>query len=308
MSVAGSLDALHDRLSHGRERTRGLYDRGRAVARLRQVAIRRAAARRLADPEASRVPEEDGFHVLPHYALPGVEAVVRAARRLRAETDTSLASPLWTASQGRNLLRVRLAPRMADEPEWTAFAVDPTLLSTVARYLGSVPLLSEAQLWISPYATHSPDGRSLECRWHCDWSSLRQLRVLVFVEDVTPDHGPLTLVPARRSAAVRRALRYTFQERDCALTDEDFFAHAAPDEARGLCGPAGTVAFADTCRCFHHGSRLRRPGLERVMAMFQYLPVTAFKLSSGFVRRSPFARLAAAGHSELQRRVLGRVS
>lgn len=104
---------------------------------------------------------------------------------------------------------------------------------------------------------------------------------------------------------MRRARRYTFQERDCAVRDEQFFEHAAPEETRALCCPPGTVAFADTCRCFHQGSRVRRAGLERVAAMFQYQDVAAFKLSTSFVRRSPFARFATDGHSDLQRMVLG---
>jgi hypothetical protein len=297
-----SLADVHVRLSRSTEGIRHVYARARAVARLRQVVARRSTARRLGGLAGPRIPQDDGFAIVEPWTIPEIEPVVRLARALREATDIS---PLWTKSEGRNLLRVPLEPRLAEAPQWSALALHPSLLSTVSNYLGAVPLLSDAQLWISPYAVTAPDGRRLEHRYHCDWADLRQVRVLVFVNDVTPDHGPLTLIPARRSADVRRARRYTFGEAECTILDAALFAHVGREEERRLCGPAGTLAFADTSRCFHQGSRLRREGLERVMVMFQYLTVTAFKLPAEFTRRSPFAALATSAHSKLQRMVLG---
>jgi hypothetical protein len=248
---------MHARLARGGDRTRWAYARVRAMARWRRALARRAQARELGGGVVS-IPEHDGFRVLDPFAFRGVEDVVRAGRALRAATDTA---PLWEHSEGRNLLRVPLEPLLAEEPAWLGLALDPSLLAAVARYLGSAPLLSVTQLWISPFALEAPDGHRLENRYHCDWASERQLRVLVFVEDVTHDHGPLTLVSAARSRQVRAAREYSFDESACALTDDALFAHVGRDEPRGLCGPAGTVAFADTSRCFHQGSRVRREGL-----------------------------------------------
>jgi hypothetical protein len=299
--------ALHDRLSRGSMRTRGVYERARAFARRRQLVPRRKAVARLGDPATPRIADDDGHLVLGPHPVPGVAPVVEAARRLRAATDTSPESELWTRSEGRNLLRVPLENRLADEPEWIALALDPALLSTVSQYLGSMPLLSVTQLWISPYAEHAPDGKRLEHRYHCDWAAVRQLRVLTFIEDITPEHGPLTLIPARKSHGVRSARAYTFGEVECTILDDDLFSHVSRDDERRLTGPSGTIAFVDTSRCFHQGSRVLRPGLERVMVMFQYMTVTAFKLSSSFARRSPFAHLATPAHSEPQRMALGAV-
>ena len=307
MPGTGTLDALHDRFSRGSMRTRGVYERARALTRMRHVIPRRRAVARLADPAAPRIAEDDGFRVLDPHPVPGVAPVIEAARRLRAATDTSPGSQLWRKSEGRNLLRVSLERRLADEPEWIALALDPTLLSTVSHYLGAVPLLSVTQLWISPYAECDLDGKKLEHRYHCDWAAVRQLRALVFVEDIAAEHGPLTVIPARQSQRVRESRDYTFGEVECTILDDDLFAHVSPDDERRLTGPAGTIAFDDTCRCFHPGSRVLRPGLERVMVMFQYMPVTAFKLGSEFARRSPFARLATREHSELERMALGAV-
>jgi len=115
------------------------------------------------------------------------------------------------------------------------------------------------------------------------------------------------VIPAHLSERVRGSRDYTFGEEACTILDDDLFAHAGRDAERGLTGPAGTLAFADTSRCFHQGSRVRRHGLERVMVMFQYMSVTAFKVDAGFVRRSPFAALATDGHTPFQRMVLGAV-
>lgn len=302
MRAAPWIDGVHTRIARGGRATRNVYAGVRAIARMRQVLARRARVRSLEAPAGALIPEGDGHRVLPAWSLPSIQPVVRAGRALRAATDTA---PLWEESEGRNLLRVSLEPRFEREPEWLDLALDPSLLAIVSRYLGSVPLLTVAQLWISPFALYAPDGRRLENRYHCDWASIRQVRALVFVEDVTMDHGPLTVLPAARSAEIRAAMRYTFEESACALVDDALFAHASPMEARGLCGPAGTLAFADTSRCFHQGSRVRREGLERVMVMFQYMPVTAFKLPDRFTRRCPFAGLVRPEHDDLQRMVLG---
>jgi hypothetical protein len=262
-----------------------------------------------ANATAPEIPEDDGFSLLPPWSVPAVESVVAAARELRTGVD---AAPLWEHSEGRNLLRVRLVERALREPVWLELALQPALLGAVTRYLGSVPLLTGVQLWISPYAAASPDGRPLEDPWwfdvrtyHCDWGGLRQVRALVYADDVTPDHGPLTVVPARPSAEVRRVRRYRFDEKSCTLPDPELFALVDRALARPLCGPRGTIAFVDTCRCFHQGSRVRRPGLERLVVMFQYVTVTSFKLSSERVRRPPLAEAATAAHSPLQRMVLG---
>lgn len=303
MAATGTtaLDAAHTYLSRGRGWTRDLYARARALGRAGQFTRRRAAARRLPDAEP-RIAEDEGWALLPPFALETVEPVVRAARALRDATDTS---PLWKRSKGRNLLRVPVEPHLDAEPAYLALALDERLLRIVCRYLGTVPLLRGMQLWVSPFAEHSPDGRRLEHLYHCDWADVRQVRVLVFVDDVTEDHGPLTVVPAAASEHVRRARRYRFGETTCVITDEALFAHADPASARPLVGPRGTLAFADTCRCFHQGSRVRRPGLERRMVMFQYLTITGFKLPGRFAGGSPFARHATEAHTSLQRMVLG---
>src|SRR5262245_58358496 len=123
MPRAGPLAAIHDRLSRGSMRARSVYERARAVARRRQLVPRRDAVARLADPAAPRIGEDDGWRVLDPHPVSGVAPVVAAARRLRAATDTSPSSQLWTKSEGRNLLRVSLEKRLADEPEWLALAL-----------------------------------------------------------------------------------------------------------------------------------------------------------------------------------------
>ncbi len=273
----------------------------RAVRRAGEAAPRRIAAGRVVGGGV-RIGEDDGWLLLPPGALPGADAVVRAAQELRTATDTSR---LWQRSQGRNLLRVAVEPHLAADPAWLAFALDPVLLTIVAAYLGTVPLLRGVQLWVSPFAEHAPDGRRLEHRYHCDWADRRQVRVLVFADDVTDAHGPLTMLPAAASSRVWRARRYRFGEESCTLLDDELHAHADPSQFRALTGPRGTVAFADTSRCFHQGSRVLRDGLERQMVMFQYLTVSGFKLPQSFLDEAPFACHATPSHTALQRMVLG---
>ncbi|MCG3133048.1 MAG: hypothetical protein HMLKMBBP_00139 [Planctomycetes bacterium] len=258
--------------------------------------------RELAPPAGGGIPDDDGFLLVPPRDTASERRVIELARKVRAATDLA---PLWVASEGRNLLRIQLGDHLAADPAWLGVALDPALVSVAARYLGSVPLLWKAQLWVSPWAERDLAGRLLEHRYHCDWGDMRQLRMLLFVEDLTRDHGPLTMIGARRSGELRRTLRYSFDEEDSALTDEIFFSAVSRDEQRPLVGPPGTVAFADTSRCFHQGSRVLRPGLERVMVMFQYVTIASFKIDAARLARPPFAHLAAPRHGRIERLVLG---
>ena len=71
-----------------------------------------------------------------------------------------------------------------------------------------------------------------------------------------------------------------------------------------LSGPAGTVDFVDTSRCFHFGSRVDADGRPRRIAVFQYLTPYSFKFAD-HRNQAGFRHLATAGSTPLERLVLG---
>jgi hypothetical protein len=114
--------------------------------------------------------------------------------------------------------------------------------------------------------------------------------------------GPLTVLPAHHSARVRRAARYQYRQR---LTDAQVQAVVGPSAERPIIGPTGTVAFVDTSRCFHYGSRVAPDAPARLAVIVQYQTPYSFMLPPSPEATLPFRHFINPSLSELQRLALG---
>ena len=140
-------------------------------------------------------------------------------------------------------------------------ATHPEVLRVVSDYMGMLPLLYRINL------LYSPNNEVLEKSsqfYHLDPEDVIMTKIFIFVEDVDADTGPTTVLPADRSAAVRRAIDY----RKGRVPDETVERIGGAENLVECTGPAGTMAFLDTCRCFHMGSR--KAGKPRHAIMIQY--------------------------------------
>src|SRR5207248_10220552 len=116
------------------------------------------------------------------------------------------------------------------------------------------PILVDLDVWYSPAAADELQRAQF---WHLDDEDTSQVKVWIHLHDVGPGSGPLTGIAASISEAFADWMGY-----DRAIH------HRIPDEQIGefvdsACftafdGPAGTVTFVDTARCFHFGSRVAR--------------------------------------------------
>lgn len=129
----------------------------------------------------------------------------------------------------------------------------PPLLAIISDYLGSFPIVQSCQFWYSPNL-HMERGRSQE--YHLDGEDIRQVKVFVPLEEVTSDHGPLTILPAAESRQVYHALRREglTKKRNRKFPDDIIYRYS---RVRGIemTGSPGTLALVDTCNCYHFGSR-----------------------------------------------------
>jgi hypothetical protein len=107
---------------------------------------------------------------------------------------------------------------------------------------------------------------------------------------------------AKTSEYVRSKLSYKYVNR---VTDEEMSRWVDFKDLYTVTCEAGTVAFADTSRCFHYGSRVTDPTTSRVLAIFQYLTPSAFLLTRKYRKQIPFKRLITPDMSLLERLVLG---
>ena len=132
-------------------------------------------------------------------------------------------------------------------------ACNAVLLSPISEYIGMIPVLQSAQLWYSPN-THFY-GRSQ--MYHMDAEDYRQIKCYIFLDEVDRDSGPLTIIPAAKSRKVYKKLRQKGLTiyRNEKIRDEEIYSATSTTSAVQMIGEPGTVAFVDTCSCYHFGSR-----------------------------------------------------
>jgi hypothetical protein len=163
------------------------------------------------------------------------------------------------------LLSILDGPELLAQPELLRFMVSRPILDVAATYLGTIPRLAGARLWWSP----PNDTIHSSQRLHYDFEDSTQLKVFVNVRDVEEDQGPLTFLPASRSARVPMPRGWSAR-----VSDEEALAAAGgTDHLQKALGPAGSGAFLDTSRCLNLGSRQNRR--DRLVFMFQFLRLHA---------------------------------
>ena len=125
----------------------------------------------------------------------------------------------------------------------------------------------------------------------------RQVKIFVFIDEIGPENGPFTFISESSSKKVCRFLgsdapgrrklsQYNGEhgpgER---LNDDDVFQICNRDEVNEVVGSAGSGLACATGRCLHFGSRCKKG--ERLIFMFQFLPINVFREASTRGKGSP---------------------
>lgn len=146
------------------------------------------------------------------------------------------------------------------------FIANPRLISIIADYLGYIPVVASVRLWYSP--NNEFNGRSQN--FHIDGEDVSQLKCFIPLSEVTSESGPLTVLSAQKSRAIFEKLYAdkTVKKRNTKIPDEQILPYVDHSDLHVMTGNEGDVFFADTCRCYHYGSR---PGTAaRKILMIQF--------------------------------------
>jgi len=242
------------------------------------------------------IERDQGFLTVPPGTLdPEVDAVVRDAGAL---IDSIGHEALMASGAKGGFIARGFLPEEAFElgSPYLDFALSERVVGPVAGYLGVVPVLTDVDVWYSAYHPKRPKSSQL---WHLDHADTTQIKVWIHVDRIDELSGPLTVLPAGASGELAEANDYDFGE-SYRLADD-----AVPvEQCVALAGPAGTVDFVDTSRCFHFGSRVDAEGRPRRIVVFQYLTPYSFKFVD-HRNQARFRELASAGSTSLERLVLG---
>lgn len=163
-------------------------------------------------------------------------------------------------------------------------ATHPEVLRVVSKYMGMLPILHRINVL---YSANDEEVEKSSQYFHLDPEDVIMTKIFVYVEDVDRDTGPTTALPADRSTIVRRQIDY----RNSRVPDEVIARYGGNENLVECTGPAGTMAFLDTCRCFHMGSRVAAK--PRYVVMIQYqTPYAAPASPDGPLPTPPISHLA----------------
>jgi hypothetical protein len=294
------VSQVHARISKAfrvrSDRVRRMYVNTRKAMRFFRDAPRRSALRDLS-PNGLAIPHDEGFLVQHAGSFSEIPAIVDDARAALVRYDQS--GPPEGNNRKRFLLNVLDSRTLTVESAVVRFALRTDVLAAVATYLGVVPFLGTISVFHSDTVEGVPTSSQLH---HCDGDDVTQVKIFIYCSDVDQRSGPLTILGAAKSDRVRRATGYHFRQR---LTDTQVQDVVGVGSETAILGPAGTLVFVDTSRCFHFGSRVERDAPPRLVTMIQYQTPYSFMLPASAQDSLPFRRLSHEALSPVQRLVLG---
>jgi hypothetical protein len=294
------LKAASLRLRGGSDLERSLYVTARKALAPRTTLTRSRAAR-AADGAGRQIviPDEKGYAIYPPGRFPEAAEVVAAAQ----ERLDQLGGPdavVRDSKRKQFMMPIVEQRELGRGDAIMRLALREDVLNAVSAYLGTAPLLTNLNVYLSRASDRELMSSQL---FHCDADDTRQIKVFVLCSHVDDASGPLMIMDAEHSRELRRKVRYSYRDR---VTDEQ--ARAALEgevELVGVTGEPGTVVFVDTSRCFHYGSRVEGGGAPRLAAMIQYLTPYSFMLPRDATRDAPFRAEAREGDGALERLALG---
>jgi hypothetical protein len=147
-------------------------------------------------------------------------------------------------------------------PSYLDFICSPELLAIVMDHIGTVPRLSKAQppgvrfmesnLALDDAPHLAPRQSQL---YHIEYYDSPQVYVLVALDDITPESGPWTFLPASVTERIAQTIGYRRRGFGYRVPDEVIRPHIRDGEEITFTVPKGGVLFIDSSRCFHFGSR-----------------------------------------------------
>jgi hypothetical protein len=184
--------------------------------------------------------EEDGAIVGPwnDLDLPGTDDLKPILERFKG----MLAERPVPASENGSMVALSRAETLED-PRLFQWGLQDEVLDLVEHYLG-VP----AHYYGALVRREVADSRIISTRqWHRDIEDYRNLKILVWLNDVDADGGPFTYVPLATSQEAVKELRYVGGY----VSDDRFAAVVPRSEWQQATGPQWTAVMADNCRLFH---------------------------------------------------------
>ena len=250
-----------------------------------EIAKRKSALDLIFSDPICKIDEATGYNMVDGEELQDV--VSEAIKEVKSLLSTVNVSEMVRGK--KYLISVLPNDGLGHESRILKLATTPSIVKTVGAYLGCLPVLTYVNVWYS-----RPTGEASQAEgsqmWHLDHEDLRQMKVFIYCDDVDERCGPLKVVSAKASLDYVNSLNYRTVSETKRLSDDAISAA----EHITLTGKQGSLAFVDTSRCFHLGSReMNKP---RLVIALQYLGPQAYGARN---YHNPYLqkKIASSGHS-----------
>ena len=273
------LDSALDRQAIRRSRQRRLLAdyHARMLTVKRDVLTQRAALGKtyLRDhrdrDQGVFIPPETAIATTDQRESPAVQATIRQAKALIAER---LQKPVFAKG---SLEYIAFGDAFDADSAAVQWAWSPEVLCPVTRYFAMLPILADIVITRATATELLPETSHM---FHADPDDITQMKVFLHLTDVDAGGGPFHALPASLSEVVGEALDYPRGR----IMDEDVERVVGEGRAAASVGPAGTVTFCDTTRCYHFGGRPGRadaPIRELLIARYVLPTSTLFPQFDG---------------------------
>jgi len=134
------------------------------------------------------------------------------------------------------------------------FLTNDQIISSIAEYIGVMPWLYSADIWISKTSASIENSSQ---NFHMDWEDQKIVKLFFFLDDVTEDHGPFCLMDRENTKRVVNyySERYKSKIVSQRLSDDEVYRVVDQENLIKLTGPKNSIALVDTCNVLHYGSR-----------------------------------------------------
>ena len=247
---------------------------------------------------------KNGWALDTSRTLPGIDELIAESEEIIAERGLKATKrPDTYRAFFQNIAKPEDTEKY---PSILNFALSSSALTTVCRYMESIPVVSGT---LPPgirlvQSSTSFDANPAPYRdsqlFHLDYYSDPMVYIIVLLRDVTAKSGPFRWVSASESQSAASKLKYWEKGTPYRLQDETFYSVVDPKSIHELAYPKGTVLFIDPSRCFHYGSR--DAVIPRYQMMYGFSPVWRTDFSE--LTMEPLRYHVGSGDSRLRKLAL----
>lgn len=161
------------------------------------------------------------------------------------------AAQVKPTSGGHPFVNLFAAEDISPENPVFRFAVSPEVLDRAHDYF-SGRLIFDSIQYLYSWPTEGPLLESQ--KWHRDFGDSTSFHCIAYVNDVlSDDDGPFGFVDRNDTAKIGKSLLIR------RIDDEQFSRELGHGQHHKFLGHAGESVFVDPAKCYHYGSRCKRP-------------------------------------------------